>query len=96
MPTLIIPTPLRIYTRNQSQVSVQGTNVGEAIQNLVTEFPSLQQHLYNKEGVLRPFVNLFLGSDNVNDLQGLQTHLSEDAQIRLIPSIAGGNNPSSK
>jgi molybdopterin converting factor small subunit len=91
MATINIPTPLRVYAQNQSLVTVQGANVGEAMQHLVTEFPALKQHLYNNQGNLRPFVNLFLGADNIKDLQGLETPLAEDAQLRLIPSIAGGN-----
>jgi sulfur-carrier protein len=90
MPTLKIPTPLRTYTNGQAEISVQGANAGEAMQSLVTQFPSLKQHLYNNEGGLRPFVNLFLGADNIKDLQGLDTPLAADAQLRLIPSIAGG------
>jgi sulfur-carrier protein len=90
MPTLKIPTPLRVYAQDQAIVDVQGTTVGEAMQSLVTQFPALKQHLYNNEEELRPFVNLFLGPDNIRDLQGLDTPLPADAQLRLIPSIAGG------
>jgi molybdopterin converting factor small subunit len=89
MPTLKVPTPLRTYTNGQAEVTVEGTTAGEAVQNLVTQFPPLKQHLYNGE-TLRPFVNLFLGQDNIKDLQGLETPLPADAQLRLIPSIAGG------
>jgi adenylyltransferase/sulfurtransferase len=56
----------------------------------VEQFPTLKPHLYNAEGSLRPFVNLFVDQDNIKDLQGLDTPLDENTQIRLIPSIAGG------
>jgi len=39
---------------------------------------------------LRPFVNLFLGDENIKELQGLNTPLKEDDRLLLIPSIAGG------
>jgi sulfur-carrier protein len=90
MPTLKIPTPLRSYTNGQAELTVQAATAGEAMQNLVVQFPALKPHLYNSEGNLRPFVNLFLGQDNLKDLQGLETPLAENAQLRLIPSIAGG------
>ena len=58
---------------------------------LVEQFPTLKPHLYTSDGRLRPFVNLFLGENNVNDLpSGLQTPLDENARVILIPSIAGG------
>lgn len=90
MPVLRIPTPLRSYTNGLPDVNVQGTTVGEAMLSLVGQFPTLQPHLYNGKGELRPFVNLFLGEDNIKDLQGLATPLQDGDRIMLIPSIAGG------
>jgi adenylyltransferase/sulfurtransferase len=90
MAVLRIPTPLRSYTNGQAEVKVSGPNVSAAMSDLVTQYPALKPHLYNGEGTLRPFVNLFVGQDNVKDLQGLETPLDENTQLRLIPSIAGG------
>jgi molybdopterin converting factor small subunit len=90
MPILKIPTPLRSYTDGQVEVLVAGGNVGEAMRNLVQLYPALQPHLYDADGKLRPFVNLFLGGQNVKDLDGLETTLGADARILLVPSIAGG------
>ncbi len=90
MPILKIPTPLRYYTNGQAEVPVHGGTVDEAMNSLVEQFPALKPHLYNGDGKLRAFVNLFVGEDNIKDLQGLETPLQPDAQLRLIPSIAGG------
>jgi adenylyltransferase/sulfurtransferase len=90
MPSLRIPTPLRVYTAGQSEVSLQGENVEEVVRELIVRHPALEPHLFNGEGALRPFVNLFLGEENIRDLQGLQTPLKEDDKLMLIPSIAGG------
>ncbi len=90
MPVLKMPTPLRSYVNDQSEVTVTGTTVGEAMQSLVAQFPALKLHLYNGEGQLRPFVNLFIGESNIKELQGLGTSLGEDDKLLLVPSIAGG------
>ncbi|MEW6030034.1 MAG: MoaD/ThiS family protein [Chloroflexota bacterium] len=90
MPTLKIPSPLRYYTNGQADVPVRGATVHEAMGSLVEQFPSLKPHLYDSGGKLRAFVNLFVGEDNIRDLQGLDTPLAEDALVRLIPSVAGG------
>ena len=90
MATLRIPTPLRAYTGGNNEIAVQGSTVGEALDDLVTLYPSLRPHLYNGEDKLRPFVNLFLGEENVKDLQGLATPVSQSDRLLLIPSIAGG------
>jgi molybdopterin synthase sulfur carrier subunit len=90
MPTLRIPTPLRPYTSGQSEIPVEGANVAQAMKDLVRQYPALKPHLYNGEGSLRPFVNLFLGEDNIKDLQGTETPLQAEDRLLLIPSVAGG------
>jgi molybdopterin synthase sulfur carrier subunit len=90
MTTLKIPTPLRNYTDGQAEIAVNGSDVATAMRDLVEQYPALKQHLYNGDGEMRAFVNLFLGQDNIKDLQGLETSLNDGDTLRLIPSIAGG------
>jgi molybdopterin converting factor small subunit len=90
MPVIRIPTPLRPYVNGQSEISVHGTTVADAMENLLTQYPAMRPHLTNSDGQLRPFVNLFLGENNVRDLQGLATTLNDGDRLLLIPSIAGG------
>jgi sulfur-carrier protein len=89
MPSIKIPTPLRVYTGNQAQVEVNGATIGEALADLTTQYPELRQHLYNGDQ-LRNFVNVFIGEDDIRFLSGLETDISEADSIRIIPSIAGG------
>ncbi len=90
MPVIRIPTPLRSYVNGQSEIPVQGQTVADAMENLLTQYPAMRPHLTNTNGQLRPFVNLFLGENNVSNLQGLETPLAENDRLRIIPSIAGG------
>ncbi len=90
MATIRIPTPLRPYINGQSDLDIAGETVGQVLENLVHQYPALRTHIFNDNGELRPFVNLFLGEDNINDLQGISTPLREGDRILLIPSIAGG------
>lgn len=89
MPNIKIPTPLRPYTANQAQVSVNGATVGDALNDLTTQYPELRQHLFNG-GELRNFVNVYLGEEDVRFLGGLETELEGSDSLRIIPSIAGG------
>jgi len=90
MPTLRIPAPLRAYTAGQSEVQVVGATVSEALNHLITIHPALKPHLFSDGQELRPFVNLFLGEENIKELQGLATPLKSDDRLMLVPSIAGG------
>ena len=90
MPNLKIPTPLRPYAGGQSTLNLPGNQVSNVLEAAVKEYPQLEKHLFNEENQLRPFINLFLGEDNINQLQGLNTELKEDDTLLIIPSIAGG------
>ena len=90
MPVIRISTPLRSYVNGKSEIHVQGLTVAGAMENLLTQYPAMRPHITNTDGQLRPFVNLFLGENNVRDLQGLATPLNDNDRLLLIPSIAGG------
>jgi molybdopterin converting factor small subunit len=92
MPVLRIPTPLRAYTNGQATVNVTGKNISEALTDLTQQHPTIKPHLFNEDGSLRPFVNLFVGESNIKDLQGVETPIKEEDKVMLIPSIAGGSS----
>ncbi len=85
-----MPSPFRSYTQGLLEVPVQGKTAAEAMQALVNLYPALLPHLYNSQGNLRPFVNLFLGEENIRTLQGLETPVGPEDVLRLVPSVAGG------
>ncbi len=91
MATVRLPTPLRPYAQGNADIDVPGATVSEALESLVTRYPALRVHLLNDQNELRPFVNLFIGENNVNDLQGMQTPLKSSDRLMLLPSIAGGS-----
>lgn len=90
MTTLRIPTPLRPYAEGESEIEVQAESVGEALSELTTRFPALQQHLYGETGELRAFVNLFVNDEDIRHLHGVDTPLGKNDRLMIIPSIAGG------
>ena len=90
MATIHIPTPLRAYTDQQAAVSVAGATVGEALVALVTKHGALAKHLRDKSGKLRSFVNVYVGDEDIRFLEKEATPIAEDAEITIVPSIAGG------
>ena len=91
MAKIRIPTPLRAFTDGAADISVAGGTVGEALKNLVDQHPELRAHLFN-EDELRSFVNIFIGDEDIRFLQGLDTEIEANENLRIIPSIAGGRN----
>jgi len=91
MATIIIPTPLRKFTNNTAKLEVKAGNVGDTIQQLTTNFPDLKKHLLDEKGQVRSFVNIFIGNDDIRNLEQEKTLVKEDTVISIIPAIAGGN-----
>lgn len=89
MASIKIPTPLRAYTGGNANVTVEGSTVGQAMNHLVTQYPDLKQHLYEGD-TLRSFVKVFVGDEDVRFLDGTDTEIDASANLRIIPSIAGG------
>ncbi len=89
--TVHIPTPLRQYTDKLDTVQVGGATVGDALAQLTAAYPDLQKHLYNEQGKLRHFVNIYVNDEDIRYLQKEQTPLGEQDTISIIPSVAGGS-----
>src|SRR6267142_7111369 len=90
MPKILIPTPLRQYTGKQDTVQVKGATVGEALTDLTTQHNDLRRNLYNDEGKLRSFVNVYLNDEDIRYLSKEATPVKESDTISIVPSIAGG------
>ena len=85
-----IPTPLRAFTAQQATVELEAATVGEALARLVERYAELKRHLYDENGQLRRFVNVFLGDEDVRHLEREATPLRPGATLTIVPSIAGG------
>lgn len=90
MRSIRLPAPLRPYASGQAEIVVQGETVSEALSNLMKEYPRLRPYVMDGAGRLRPYMNLFVGENNISDLQGLETRLGQNDRMLLIPNIAGG------
>ena len=87
-----IPTALRPYADNQDTVQLEGGNVAEAIEQLATKHPKLKKHLYDAEGKLRNFVNIYVNDKDIRYLEKEETGISDDDTLSIIPSVAGGTD----
>ena len=90
MPKILIPTPLRPYTDKLDAVDASGATVGELLADLTTKHAGLKAHLYNEQGKLRSFVNIYVNDEDIRYLEKEQTAVKADDTISIIPSVAGG------
>lgn len=96
MPKIAIPTALRRYANEQAAVTVEGTTIKEALASMTAQYPDLQKHLFDGEGKLRSFVNVYVNDEDIRYQQQDDTPVSDNDDIAIIPSIAGGSGAESK
>jgi len=89
--TIRIPTTLRPMAGGSSTVQVDGATVGEVLGNLDAAHPGFRDRLFDDEGALRRFVNVFVADDDVRFLQGLDTPVPDGETVAIIPAVAGGS-----
>ena len=90
MAKILIPTPLRPYTDKQDAVDAAGATVGELLADLTRKHGGLKAHLYNDQGKLRSFVNVYVNDEDIRYLQKEQTPVTPSDTVSIIPSVAGG------
>jgi sulfur-carrier protein len=93
MAKVLIPTPLRQFAEKHDAVELTGASVGEVLAALVTRFPDLRKQLFNDEGRLRSFVNVYLNDEDIRYLKKDATPVASGDTLSIVPSIAGGAIP---
>ena len=90
MARIMIPTPLRQFADKHDTVEMPGATVGEVLTGLTARFPELKKHLYNDEGKLRSFVNVYLNDEDIRYMKKDATPVNDPDTLSIVPSIAGG------
>ncbi len=81
---------MRYYIDNKPEAVVYGATVSDVLNDAVAKYPALKIHIFDSEGKVRRHINIFVNSQNIRDLNGLETRLEESDQIILMASISGG------
>jgi adenylyltransferase/sulfurtransferase len=91
MTHVLLPLALRDYVAGRAEIDVRGDTVSAALGDLVERHPLLRRHLFDDNGELRGYVNVYLNDDEVRHLaDGVSTTISADDRLMIVPSIAGG------
>ena len=85
-----IPTPLRKLTHDEEVVETSAETVGDAITDLESRYPGLQERLLDDGGQVRRFVNVYVNEEDIRFLQEKETPLEDGDEVSIIPAIAGG------
>ncbi len=86
-----IPSALKEYVNNQDAVEVEGTSVDEALDSLCIQFVELKPKLFDEDGIVRKFINVYLNDDDIRYAGGMNSAVKDGDSIQIVPSVAGGS-----
>lgn len=85
-----IPAQLRTLTGGEGELAIDGSTVGDVLKGLDAAHPGFAERIFDDEGGLRRFVNVFLDEEDVRFLDGLATPVDDRQTISIVPAVAGG------
>ena len=87
-----VPTPLMKLTDNKSEVTAEGKNIVDIINDLENQFNGIKDRICEESGAPRRFINIYLNEEDIRFLDGEKTIVKDGDEISIIPAIAGGTS----
>ena len=85
-----IPTVLRKITKGADLIPAWGNTVAEVIDNIDTVYGSIKERIYDKNGHVRRYINIYVNEDNILNLDNEQTPVGAGDTIFIMPAMSGG------
>ena len=85
-----IPTPLQKLTGGLGEVEGDGGTVRDMFDGLEGRYPGIKERIYDEEGNMRRFINVYVNEEDIRFLSGEGTELKDGDDVSVIPAIAGG------
>ena len=89
--TVHLSAHLKPFTGGEVEVQLPGefTTVGDVLDSLWKQHTALRDRVLTEQGDIRQHVNIFVGSDDVKRLKGLQTSLGSN-ELHIFNAVSGG------
>ena len=88
--TVRIPTQLRELSGGNAEVGAESGTLASVLQGLETAHPGFRERLFDEQGELRRFVNVFVDDEDIRFLDGVDTEVKDGATVSIVPAVAGG------
>ena len=85
-----IPTQLRSLTAGASEVTVEPGTVADVLKQLDAAHAGFGERIFDENGALRRFVNVFVADEDIRFLQALDTPVGDGQVVSIVPAVAGG------
>ena len=84
-----IPYFLQYLTNDTEAAEVNGSTVGECLEHLVKQFPSIKQLLFDKNGKLEMFGDIYVNGGSIYP-EGLEKPVKDGDELYIAILVGGG------
>ena len=84
---VFIPTPLRSYTGDRSEVDASGTTVAEVLADLDRRYPGIRFRMIDEQDAIRRHIRVWVNRDEV---RRLDADVGESDQVIIFQALSGG------
>jgi sulfur-carrier protein len=90
--SIILPSALMRYSRGTGDVKVDSScaTVAGALAELAVQWPAVTDRVLTEQGELRRHVNVFVGDESIQFMDGLATRVRDGETITIVPAVSGG------
>ena len=88
--TVRVPPVFRTMTGGSSTVSLEGATIGDVLTDLEAKHPGFHDKLFDGDGALVRYVNVFVDDDDVRFMDGLATAVPDGGTVSIMQAVAGG------
>lgn len=68
----------------------EAVTVAHVLEAVAVAHPAVGRRVCDETGALRQHVNVFVGVDNIRDLDGLRSVVAAGAEVALLAAVSGG------
>ena len=92
MVRLVLASPIATATRGEREISLEFEGTLDQLFAEVTKRygNGFHSRIYDGQGTLRRFVNVYVNGEDVRFQQGLETPLTGNDEVSIVPAVAGG------
>ncbi len=91
---VIIPSPLRNLTNGERKVNLELDSEGSSVENVILAlnnlYPGILSKVLDDENQLHKYVNIFIDSEDIRYLDGINTIVNDNDELSIVPAVAGG------
>lgn len=82
-----IPTPLRSYTGQRSEVDAEGTTLAALLEDLDRRYPGIRFRMIDEQNAVRPHIRMFVNREQVHTLA---VALRPADEVQIVQALSGG------